>query len=61
MKLKLKRIEKGFKQGELAQILGISQQYLRKLELDIVDPRLTLMKRISEILETSVTELFDFN
>lgn len=61
MKIKLKRIEKGIKQGELAKMLGITPQYLRKLELEAVDPRLALMKKISKILDTPIIELFDLN
>ncbi|WP_102399508.1 helix-turn-helix transcriptional regulator [Haloimpatiens massiliensis] len=59
LKLKLKRIEKGFKQGELAEKVGISRYYLSALENGRAkNPSILVMKKISEILETSVEELF---
>ncbi|MTK13256.1 MAG: helix-turn-helix transcriptional regulator [Clostridiaceae bacterium] len=59
LKLKLKRIEKGFKQCELAEKLGVSRYYLSALERGkCKNPSIDLMKKISELLETSVQELF---
>ncbi|MGH4140744.1 helix-turn-helix transcriptional regulator [Clostridium sp.] len=57
-KLKAKRVEMGIKQGDLAKQLQITPQYLCKIEKGEISPRLDLMKKISEILETSVQELF---
>jgi putative transcriptional regulator len=59
LKIKLKRIEKGIKQCELAEKLGISRYSLSALERNkIKNPNLEVMKKICEILETSVQELF---
>ncbi len=59
LKLKLKRIERGFKQYEFAEKLGISRYYLSALERDkCKNPSIDLMKKISELLETPVQELF---
>lgn len=59
LKLKIKRIEKGVKQKELAREVGISIQYLNALENGrATNPSIPIMKKISEILEVPVTELF---
>lgn len=59
LKVKLKRIEKGIKQCELARKIGISRYSLSALERDKVKhPNLEVMKKISKILETPVQELF---
>lgn len=57
-KLKAKRVEKGIKQGDMAKQLGITPQYLCNIEKGKASPRLDLMKKISELLETPATELF---
>lgn len=59
LKLKIKRIEKGIKQNELARKIGVSIQYLNALENGRAqNPSIPVMKKISEILETPVEELF---
>ena len=59
LKLKLKWIEKGFKQCELAEKIGVSRYSLSALERGKVkNPNLEVIKKISEILETPVQELF---
>lgn len=58
MNVKLKRIEKGIQQQEFAKMLGISKATLIKIERGNYDIRLSLMKKISEILETPIQELF---
>lgn len=57
-KLKAKRVEKGIKQGDLAKDLGITPQYLCKIENGETSPRLDLMKKISKILDISPQDLF---
>lgn len=58
-KIKLKRTEKCIKQYELAQRVGISREYLRRIESgEAKNPNNSIMKKISEILETSIEELF---
>lgn len=57
-KLKGIRVNKGIQQQELAKILGITPQYLNRIEKGLVDPRRSLMIKISKALDTSVQELF---
>ncbi len=59
LKLKIKRIEKGIKQKDLAKLVGVSYQYLSKLESDVAtNPSNELMVRIAEILECQVQDIF---
>ncbi|MDP4146175.1 MAG: helix-turn-helix transcriptional regulator [Bacillota bacterium] len=59
LKLKIRRIERGFKQGELALELGISRYYLSALERGKAkNPSVELMKKISKVLQVPVQELF---
>ncbi len=61
MKYKLKaiRVGNGYKQGEFANKLNISREYLRRMENgEIKNPSINLMKKISILLNTSVEELF---
>ena len=58
MKVKIARIKKKIKQQELAEMVGISREYLRKIENDVANPTKTIMIKIAEILECSVQELF---
>ena len=58
MNVKLKRIEKGIKQQDFAKMLGISKTTLIRIEKGDYDIRLSLMKKISKILDTPVQELF---
>lgn len=57
-KLRAKRVEVGIKQGDMAKFLGVTPQYLCKIENGETSPRLDLMKRISEVLEIPITKLF---
>lgn len=59
LKIKLKRIERGYKQYQFARDLGISREYLRRIENGTAkNPSIELMKKISLILESSPEELF---
>ena len=58
MKVKIARIKKKIKQQELAEMVGISREYLRHIENDAANPTRTIMIKIAEILECSVQELF---
>ncbi|HBG1613758.1 TPA: helix-turn-helix transcriptional regulator [Clostridioides difficile] len=59
MKLKLKRIEKGIKQYELAQKVGISRYYLSSLERSkSKNPSNMLMLKLAQELDTSIEDLF---
>lgn len=57
-KLKGKRVSMGIKQCDMAEKLGITPQYLNKIEKGVADPRKDLMGKISKILKVSVQELF---
>ncbi|MEQ8156670.1 MAG: helix-turn-helix transcriptional regulator [Clostridiaceae bacterium] len=57
-KLKGIRVMKGIKQSDLAKQLGITPQYLNKIEKGNAEPRRDLMIKIAKILDCSVTELF---
>lgn len=59
LKLKIKRLEKGIKQKDLAAELGISKQYLSHLETGkATNPNRDLMISIARILGATVQELF---
>lgn len=57
--VKIRRIEKEIKQYEMANMIGISRQYLRLIENGKANnPSIAIMKRISQVLEIPVQELF---
>lgn len=59
LKLKIKRIEKGLKQKDLAEALGVSQQYLGNLESGrSTNPSREVMLKLASALECTVQELF---
>jgi putative transcriptional regulator len=59
LKLKFRRMERKLTQQELADKVGISRYYLSALERNKVkNPSIQVMKKISEILEMTVQELF---
>jgi len=57
-KLKAKRVEKGIQQKDFAKLLNVTPQYVYMLENGKADPRRDLMIKISEILDTTVNDLF---
>lgn len=59
LNLKIARIKKGMKQGELCKIVGISRSTLSLLENDkIANPSKDLMIKLSKALDVPVMELF---
>lgn len=58
-KLKSIRVLKGVKQKEMALKLGISPQYLSRLESGRIDLKLSTLKQIALILGVSISELID--
>jgi predicted transcriptional regulator len=44
------RLRKGLTQAELASKVGVSQSYIARLERGTLDPKLSLVKRIVEVL-----------
>lgn len=57
-KLKSIRVLKCIKQNDFAKMLGITPQYLSKLESGKVDLKRSFMVKASTILSTPVQELF---
>jgi len=48
--IKRLRIEAGLTQRQLAELIGISQAHIAKIEKEVVDPRLSTVNKILEIL-----------
>ena len=57
MSIALYRKEKGLKQDELAEILGVSPQAVSKWENDQTCPDISLLPKLSKILGVTVDEL----
>ena len=55
--IKKARIDKGWQQKDLREATGLSQKYLSEVELDKVDPRFSIVKRIARALEISLDRL----
>lgn len=55
--IKKARIEKGWKQKDLQDVVGLSQKHLSAIELDKVDPKLSVVKRLAVALDISVAQL----
>lgn len=53
------RIDKNVRQRDLAEKLGMKQQYLSRIERDRVDVRLTVIRKIAAALGVSVHQLLD--
>lgn len=59
LNLKIKRIEKGYKQYELAGAAGVSRHYLYKLENGRAkNPSMQVMKKLALALDSDIMELF---
>lgn len=59
MNLKLRRIKMRKKQKEIAEQVGITQQYLANLENGkSKNPSRNLMIKLAKVLDTTVQELF---
>ena len=58
-KLKIRRIEQGIKQKDLAKVAGITTQYLYNLESGKAkNPSIPVMKKLAVALDDSVEDLF---
>lgn len=58
-KLKVRRVEMGFKQKELAQMVEVSIPYMARLENGKAkNPSVELMKKLANVLETTPQKLF---
>ncbi|SHF17836.1 helix-turn-helix transcriptional regulator [Alkalibacter saccharofermentans] len=56
--IKAKRVERGIKQMDLSQSIGISQQYLSKIEKNAANPSRDLMIKIAKELDADIKDLF---
>lgn len=61
MNLREARIEKGYTQKELAQLLNISRTTYNKYENNSSKPDINLIVKIAVLLEVSTDFLLDFN
>lgn len=57
IKLKLKRVEKGLTQGELAKRVGISQNALSMCELGVNFPKKKTLDKLAAVLECNIADL----
>ncbi len=57
-KIKELRKEKGFRQEDLAQALGVSRQTIIAIENNKYNPTLELAMKLARFLNTTVEELF---
>jgi transcriptional regulator with XRE-family HTH domain len=55
------RKAKGIAQEQLAEVLGIEQQYMSRIELGKSYPSLDRLTRIAEVLKVSLPSLFEFD
>lgn len=59
MKVKIKRIIQGLSQKKLAELVGVSNVTIVKIEKGNIDNvKFGTLKKIAEVLETTVQELF---
>lgn len=58
LNLKIRRIQKGLSQKELAKRVGLTNQSISDFETGKLNPSFEVMKRISKELDSSVDELF---
>lgn len=58
LKLKLSRIEKGYTQKQLAEIMDINIKTIQSYERCCREPKIETMKKLSKILDKPVQELF---
>ncbi|MFQ6129936.1 MAG: CBS domain-containing protein [Candidatus Hadarchaeaceae archaeon] len=54
--VKVMRTRLGFTQAQLAELAGVTQAYIAKIEAGTADPRVSTLERISKALERATTE-----
>ncbi len=58
-KVKIRRVELGYKQKDVAEKVGITPQYLMNIENGKAkNPSIEIMRRLSEVLQCSADDLF---
>ena len=58
-RLKLLRVERGWTQEQLGQVLNVSRQAVNALETEKHDPSLDLDYRIAAVFERPIEEIFE--
>lgn len=58
-KIRKKRIERGFSQENLADLINVSQSTLSNIESDKSIPDLNFLLKASEVLDVSINDLVD--
>lgn len=57
--IRILRTEKGWSQGELASLLGVSRQTVNALENGRYDPSLPLAFKIARLLSLPIEQIFE--
>ena len=57
-KIKAMRVGKGIKQKDFAKQLGITIQYLGKIERGNANPTIDIARKIAILLDSTIEELF---
>ncbi len=57
--IRILRTEKGWSQGELASLLGVSRQTVNALENGRYDPSLPLAFKIARLLSLPIEQIFN--
>ena len=57
-RLRVLRAEKGWSQGELARLLGVSRQTINAVETDKYDPSLPLAMRMAKVFGVPIDAIF---
>ena len=59
-RIKFLREGKGLTQEKLAEITGLSLDFIGKIEVNINEPGLKSLIKIAEALDVNIKDLFDF-
>lgn len=57
--IKINRLIKGYSQGQLANVVGVSRQTINALEAAKYVPSTVLALKLSKFLDKSIEELFE--
>lgn len=59
MSLRSERKKTGLKQGDIAELIGISQQRLSHFETGLRQPKADILKKLSKVYNCSIDELLE--
>ena len=57
-RVKLARVERGYTQQELADLIGVTRQTVGLIETEQYNPTLILCLRLAQVLQKSLNDLF---